>query len=127
MKSIEEIFKALADRNRMRIVSALLYTKELCACQIHEWLGVSGATASKHLSILGTAGFILSRKDGRWVHYRLSRKEAHVRSLLLWVKKQISTDAKLLKDLNELKLVTDCSPAELRKRQRCENQKSTCC
>ena len=53
MTGTENIFKALGDRNRLRILAALLCHKELCACQIHEWLGVTGATASKHLGPIG--------------------------------------------------------------------------
>ena len=79
-------------------------SKELCACQIHEWLGVSGATASNHLGILANAGFISSRKDGKWVHYRLNRSDPENQSLLKWVRKNISNDTALnRKNLDKLK------------------------
>ena len=127
MKRIDKICKALADRNRLRIIASLFLSKELCACQIHEWLGVSGATASNHLGILANAGFISSRKEGKWVHYRLNRTDPEIQSLLKWVKKNISNDKELNLELDKLKLVTDCSPIELRTRQRKEKSKTLCC
>ena len=127
MKHIDKICKALGDRNRLRIIASLFLSKELCACQIHEWLGVSGATASNHLGILANAGFIRSRKDGKWVHYRLNRTDQEIQSLLKWVKKNISNDLELNLELDQLKLVTDCSPMELRIRQRKEKSKTLCC
>ena len=124
MTGIENIFKALGDRNRLRILAALLCHKELCACQIHEWLGVTGATASKHLSILVDNGLIESRKEGRWVHYRASRYSTAIRPLINWIKKQIELDDALQSDLKKLEPVTSCTPVELRKKQR---DRVACC
>jgi ArsR family transcriptional regulator len=125
MDTPDYLFKALSDRNRFRVVAALLQIKELCACQIHEWLGVTGATASKHMSILVTSGLVLSRKDGRWVHYRINREQANLRPLMSWIRNQVKADIDLLEDLKDLSSVTACPPVELRKRQR--QAASTCC
>ena len=125
MDTPDYLFKALSDRNRFRVVAALLQIKELCACQIHEWLGVTGATASKHMSILVTSGLVLSRKDGRWVHYRINREQANLRPLMSWIRNQVKADTHLLEDLKDLSSVTACPPVELRKRQR--QAASTCC
>jgi len=125
MDTPDYLFKALSDRNRFRVVAALLQIKELCACQIHEWLGVTGATASKHMSILVTSGLVLSRKDGRWVHYRINREQANLRPLMSWIRNQVKADTHLLEDLKDLSSVTACPPVELRKRQR--QAAATCC
>jgi ArsR family transcriptional regulator len=66
------ILKALSDRNRLRVVAALMNQRELCACHIIELLDVTGATASHHMGILIESGLVRSRKAGRWVHYRLA-------------------------------------------------------
>ena len=116
MDTPDHLFKALSDRNRFRVVAALLQSKELCACQIHEWLRVTGATASKHMSILVASGLVLSRKDGRWVHYRINREQANLRPLMSWIRNQVKADIDLLKDLKGLSSVTACPPVELRKR-----------
>jgi ArsR family transcriptional regulator len=125
MDTPDHLFKALSDRNRFRVVAALLQSRELCACQIHEWLGVTGATASKHMSILVASGLVLSRKDGRWVHYRINRDQANLRPLMSWIRNQVKEDIDLLEDLKDLSSVTACPPVELRKRQR--QATSTCC
>lgn len=64
--------KALSDGNRLHMVLALFHHADLCACQITEWLGVTGATVSRHLQQLQQAGLVHAEKDGRWVHFSLS-------------------------------------------------------
>lgn len=70
MHELVAITKALADENRLRLLHACR-DGERCACQLVELLGLSGSTVSKHLSILRAAGLLDSRRDGRWIHYRL--------------------------------------------------------
>lgn len=74
MNRLTAIFKALSDRNRLRIVSALMKCDELCACQVTELIQVTGATASRHMGVLISSDLVGSRKDGRWVYYRLCRE-----------------------------------------------------
>ncbi len=66
------ITKALADESRMRTVAALLRHKELCVCQLVELLQLATPTVSRHLAVLLGARLVQSRKDGRWVYYRIS-------------------------------------------------------
>lgn len=72
MNSTLNITKALSDGNRLRTVAALMQRDELCACQITEMLELAPATVSRHMSVLQNARLVESRKDGRWVYYRLS-------------------------------------------------------
>ncbi len=71
MEAVLGILKALADGNRLRVVMALTAHKELCVCYLAQMLGISMATVSRHMSILQAAGVVTSRKEGRWVYYRL--------------------------------------------------------
>jgi ArsR family transcriptional regulator len=71
LASLETLFKALADRTRLRILGLLL-DGEVCVCHIHESLGVQQPKASRHLAYLRRAGLVDTRKDGLWVHYRLA-------------------------------------------------------
>jgi ArsR family transcriptional regulator, arsenate/arsenite/antimonite-responsive transcriptional repressor len=71
MKQALRVFGALSDENRVRMLYALR-RGELCVCQLIELLGLSPSTVSKHLSILRDAGLLDSRKEGRWVYYRLA-------------------------------------------------------
>ena len=73
MKNYLAVTKALSDPNRVRMLCALR-GGELCVCQLIELLGLAPSTVSKHLSILNQAGLTDSRKEGRWVYYRLPGK-----------------------------------------------------
>ena len=69
--TMETLFKALADRTRLRILG-LLGGGEICVCHIHESLDLPQPTVSRHLAYLRRAGLVLGRKEGLWVHYRLA-------------------------------------------------------
>lgn len=71
LDSLETLFKALADRTRLRILG-LLSNGEICVCHIHESLGIPQPMASRHLAYLRRAGLVDTRRDGLWVHYRLA-------------------------------------------------------
>jgi ArsR family transcriptional regulator, arsenate/arsenite/antimonite-responsive transcriptional repressor len=71
------LYQALADTTRLRILAILAQQApdggELCVCHIHDSLGVSQPTASRHLAYLKRAGLVTARRDGVWMHYRLVR------------------------------------------------------
>ena len=71
LESLETLFKALADRTRLRIL-ALLRAGEVCVCDIHGSLGLPQPTVSRHLAYLRRSGLVEGRKEGLWVHYRLA-------------------------------------------------------
>jgi ArsR family transcriptional regulator len=71
LDDLEGIFKALADRTRLRILG-LLSAGEICVCDIHGSLGLPQPTVSRHLAYLRKSGLVAGRKDGLWVHYRLA-------------------------------------------------------
>jgi ArsR family transcriptional regulator len=66
-----KVFKALADENRLRILS-LLTTREMCVCEVMVALDLTQPTASHHLRILENVGLVKDRKEGKWVFYNLS-------------------------------------------------------
>ena len=68
---LEDLFKALGDRTRLRIL-ALLAAGEVCVCNIHESLGLPQPTVSRHLAYLRRSGLVDTRRDGIWMHYRLT-------------------------------------------------------
>jgi ArsR family transcriptional regulator len=69
--ALETLFKALADRTRLRIVGLLL-SGEVCVCDIYRSLGIAQPKTSRHLAYLRRAGLVAGRKQGLWVHYRLA-------------------------------------------------------
>ena len=72
-KKVSTIFKALCDENRVRIL-ALLKGGEKCACKLLEALDIVQPTLSHHMKILCDSGLVVSRKEGKWMHYSLSRE-----------------------------------------------------
>jgi ArsR family transcriptional regulator len=73
-----EIFGALADPTRLRIVAALA-SSELCVCDLAAAVGLSQSAASHQLRVLRDRGLVRSRKDGRRAYYRLD--DDHVGTL----------------------------------------------
>jgi ArsR family transcriptional regulator len=69
---LENVFKALADKTRLRIL-ALLGNNEVCVCHIHDSLGLPQPTVSRHLAYLRKSGLVATRRDGVWMHYQVSR------------------------------------------------------
>lgn len=65
-----DILRALADPTRLKILY-LLKNGELCACEIIESMDKSQSTISHHLNILKKEKIIISRKNGKWVNYKL--------------------------------------------------------
>jgi DNA-binding transcriptional ArsR family regulator len=61
--------RALADENRLLAVALLQRKKELCACEIQAATGLTHATVSHHMGVLIDAGFVRSRRQGKWIFY----------------------------------------------------------
>lgn len=72
MRDILDVLKAVADETRLRVLFALR-GGELCVCQLIALIDLAPSTVSKHLSILRSARLVESRKDGRWIYYRLAK------------------------------------------------------
>ena len=67
------ILKTLADPARLRILSMLARSDEICACDLEEPLDLSQPTVSHHIKQLREAGFVASERRGKWVYHRLVR------------------------------------------------------
>jgi ArsR family transcriptional regulator, arsenate/arsenite/antimonite-responsive transcriptional repressor len=67
-----ELFKALADPARVRIVNLLASAGEpVCACNLNEPVGLSQPTVSHHLSKLVEAGLLEREQRGKWAYFSL--------------------------------------------------------
>lgn len=72
MNELEQYFKGMADRNRLRILN-LLQHGELCGCDIQYVLGTSQPNISRHLQYLKNSGLVRDRRDGFRIFYRLAK------------------------------------------------------
>lgn len=70
-----ELFKALADPARVRIVNLLATSDEpVCACNLNEPVGLSQPTVSHHLKKLVDAGLVAREQRGKWAYFSLKRE-----------------------------------------------------
>lgn len=82
MNTLPEIFKALGDENRLRVLQLLLI-KELCVCELETILNLTQSNVSRHLNKLRNTGIVSSEKSSQWVHYRIDKQFVINNSLLI--------------------------------------------
>jgi ArsR family transcriptional regulator, arsenate/arsenite/antimonite-responsive transcriptional repressor len=69
-----ELFKALADPSRVRIVNVLATSDQpVCVCELIEPLGLAQPTVSHHLKKLTEAGLLEREQRGKWAYFSLKR------------------------------------------------------
>lgn len=68
-----KVFKAFCDDKRLRILK-LLRGGEKCACVLLEQLDLGQSGLSYHMKILVESGVVESRQEGKWTHYKISKK-----------------------------------------------------
>lgn len=72
-KVLSDIFKALSDETRLRIID-MLSCSELCAGDILESFNLSQSTLSYHMKILTDAKVVNARRDGLWTKYSINEE-----------------------------------------------------
>jgi ArsR family transcriptional regulator, arsenate/arsenite/antimonite-responsive transcriptional repressor len=108
---METIFKALADRTRLRILGLLL-AGEVCVCDIHESLKIPQSRASRHLAYLRKSGLVATRRNGLWVYYRLGTFDDPVLAVVNDAVRHALTHVDVVqKDAQRLQKRTGCCAA----------------
>ncbi len=79
VSGLSELFKALADETRTKVLVAL-GERELCVHDLAELMGMSLPAVSHHLRLLRAARLVRARRDGKHVFYRLH--DGHVVALI---------------------------------------------
>lgn len=74
-----EIFKALGDPSRLKIVNAL-FIREHCVCDLAVICNQSESAVSHQLRVLRTLRVVQNRREGKTIYYSL--EDDHVRSLV---------------------------------------------
>ena len=78
-RRLEDFFVALGDATRLRMLK-LIADEELCSCEVMAALGLTQPTTSHHLGILERTGLLSSRRNGKWVFYKIANPK--VRNLV---------------------------------------------
>lgn len=104
-------FSALADRTRLRILN-LMGNDEVCVCFFVEILKTNQPKISRHLAYLRRAGIVSARRQGPWMHYRISEPTDSgaaevLRATLSW----LASDVEMQRDRK--RLVKICCAPEL--------------
>jgi ArsR family transcriptional regulator len=79
----EEIFRALADQTRLRIIKLLLRGNDACVSELMDALQLPQYSISRHLSILRHAGLVAERREGIWKYYYLTVKNSGFTALVM--------------------------------------------
>jgi len=106
---IEILFKALADRTRLRLIS-LIGDSEVCVCFFVAILKSSQPKISRHLAYLRRAGIVAARREGKWMHYRLTEPpDEHAARIFREVRAALAEHPDLHRDREKL-LQVCCAP-----------------
>jgi len=117
---IESLFKALADRTRLRLIS-LIGDSEVCVCFFVAILKTSQPKISRHLAYLRRAGIVAARREGKWMHYRLAEPpDQHASRIFREVRASLAEHPEIQRDREKL-LQVCCAvqlPVQLRRAPR---------
>lgn len=84
---IFELFQALSDPYRIRIIRLLLTSNdELCLCELSDCLEEPEYKLSRHLKLLKQSGFVTSQRDGKWIYHGLVKEPVYLRKLYQAIK-----------------------------------------
>ena len=72
MENEAAIFKVLGDPTRLRLMVLLSIQGETCVCKLAQALNAPDFKISRHLGIMRSAGLVKARREGTWMHYKLS-------------------------------------------------------
>ena len=117
---IEILFKALADRTRLRLIS-LIGDSEVCVCFFVAILKTSQPKISRHLAYLRRAGIVAARREGKWMHYRLTEPpDEHAAHIFRELRAALTEHPELQRDREKLLQVCCATqlPVQLRRAPR---------
>jgi ArsR family transcriptional regulator len=118
--SIELLFKALADRTRLRVIH-LIGDDEVCVCFFVEVLKTNQPKISRHLAYLRRAGLVTARREGKWMHYRLAHPpDIHAARIFREVREVLANSSEMQRDKERLAKICGGSqtPIQLRRAPR---------
>ncbi len=82
-QDLAQVFAALADPVRLRLLSLVADAGEICSCDRQDPLGKAQPTVSHHTRVLADAGLIVGERRGRWVWWHVvPERMAAVRAAL---------------------------------------------
>lgn len=106
---LELFFAALSDRTRLRLLN-LMRGGEVCVCFFAEALSTNNPKISRHLAYLKRAGLVEARREGKWMHYKITEpQDTNAAEIFSSTMKLIKDDPQMQADNLTLMQVC-CSP-----------------
>jgi ArsR family transcriptional regulator len=106
------LFAALADTTRLRLLN-LMAGREVCVCYFVEILRQGQPKISRHLAYLRRAGIVSARREGKWMHYRITPPtDTSAASILNATLASFGSDKKMQADRSKLDRAC-CAPQKL--------------
>jgi ArsR family transcriptional regulator, arsenate/arsenite/antimonite-responsive transcriptional repressor len=110
--ALDQLFRALADPTRLRLIN-LMSEQEICVCYFIEVIGAPQPKISRHLAYLRGAGIVAARREGKWMHYRLTMPhDSHAASILKNTLEALRQDKQMERDCERLNRAC-CGPKSL--------------
>ncbi len=99
---MENLYMALSDQTRLRLLN-LMRENEICVCFFTEALNESQPKISRHLAYLRKGGLVETRREGKWMHYRINFPEnPYVREVLFNTLDWLKSDKEMQKEYEKL-------------------------
>ena len=104
MRELLKVFKALADKNRLRILKMLQH-KKMCVCELSAALGITRPSVSRHLSLMKDAGLVQDERNGQWIDYSLSSDtiNEYASTIQSHLNEWINNDSVIKNDVDKIK------------------------
>ena len=109
---LDQLFRALADPTRLRLIN-LMSEQEICVCYFIEVIGAPQPKISRHLAYLRRAGLVAARREGKWMHYRLTVPlDSHAAAILKSTIEVLKENKEIQRDRERLDRAC-CGPKSL--------------
>ena len=102
IKSVADLFKALSEPVRLRLLYLLSSHAELCVCDLVDALALPQSVVSRHLAYLRHHGLLSTRRQGVWIFYKINAASPFARQVLALYREFGLTSAALTADLERL-------------------------
>ena len=104
MRELVKVFKALADKNRLRILKMLQY-KKMCVCELSAALAITRPSVSRHLSLMKDAGLVQDERNGQWIDYSLCKDAVnkYASAIQSHLNQWINDDPRIRDDIKKIK------------------------
>ena len=107
MRELSQFYAALADGNRLRLLH-LMKEGETCVCYLQGVLQTNQPKISRHLAYLKRAGLVESRRDGKWMHYRLKKLDGDLSRILANTLRRLEKEPQIKRDSERLRQIVCC-------------------